>query len=67
MLKKEKESYQILGYELYKFPKSMTDKGEYFGKTSLKEQAETVVRNAKAGGKQLFIKAVCSDGIKRFC
>lgn len=58
--------YTILGYELYEFPRSMTDTGKYFGKTPLREQAEAAVRNAKKNGRQLFIKAVCSDGRKRF-
>lgn len=30
------------------------------------EQAETVIRKAKESGIQLFIKAVCNDGNKRY-
>ena len=44
----------------------MTDTGKYFGKIPLREQAEAAVKNAKKNGRQLFIKAVCSDGVKRF-
>ena len=60
------EEYQILGYELFEYPKSPTENGKYYAKTPLLEQAETIVRNAKTSGKQLFIKAVCSDGKKRY-
>lgn len=66
MIKKMKRDYEILSCKLYKFPRSMTETGEYFGKTPLREQAETAVRNAKADGDPLFIKAVCSDGIERY-
>lgn len=66
MSKKREELYEILEYELYEFPRSITDRGKYVGKTPLREQAESVVRNAEAEGKQIFIKAACSDGVKRF-
>ena len=58
--------YKILYYEIYKFPQCPTDSGRYYGKTPVLEQAETVIRNAKENGKLLFMKAVCSDGKKRF-
>lgn len=61
-----KEEYQIIGYELYEYPKSPTENGRYYGKASLMEHAETIVRNAKESGMQLFIKAVCSDGKARY-
>lgn len=61
-----KEDYQIIGYELYEYPKSPTENGRYYGKALLLEQAETIVRNAKENGLQLFIKAVCSDGKNRY-
>lgn len=32
----------------------------------MQEQAETIVRNAKKRVQMLFLKAVCSDGKKRF-
>ncbi len=60
-----KEDYEVLVYELYEYPKSPKETGKYFCKTSILEQAETIVRKAKETGKQLFIKAVCSDGKKR--
>ena len=61
-----KEDYQILGYELYEYPKSPQDKGRYHGKTPILEQAETAVRTAKESGIALFIKAGCSDGKERY-
>lgn len=61
-----KEDYQILGYELYEYPKSPTENGRYYGKTPLLEQAETILKEAKENGLQLFIKAVCSDGKERY-
>ena len=63
---KFKEDYEVLGYELYEYPESPTETGKYFGRTPILEQAETIVRNAKTNGKQLFIKAVCSDGKQRY-
>ena len=59
-------NYTILYYEIYECPQRPTDNGTYYGKTPLSEQAETVVRNAKESGQMLFLKAVCSDGEKRF-
>lgn len=61
-----KEEYQVLGYELYEYPKSPTENGRYYGKTLLLEQAETILKEAKENGLQLFIKAVCSDGKNRY-
>ncbi len=61
-----KEDYEVLGYELYEYPKSETENGTYFGRTPILEQAECIVRSAKEAGQQLFIKAVCSDGKKRY-
>lgn len=61
-----KEDHQILGYELYEYPKSPTENGRYYGKTLLLEQAETILTEAKENGLQLFIKAVCSDGKERY-
>ena len=61
-----KEEYQILGYELYECPESPKENGKYYTKTPLLEQAECIVRSAEEAGQQLFIKAVCSDGKKRY-
>lgn len=61
-----KEDYEVFGCELYECPALPTDSGKYFCKTPILEQAETIVRNAKTNGKQLFIKAVCSDGKQRY-
>ena len=61
-----KEDYEILCYELYEYPKSPTENGKYYGKTPVLEQAECIVRSAEEAGQQLFIKAVCSDGKKRY-
>ena len=58
--------YTILYYEIYERPQHPTENGKYYGKTPVLEQAETVVRNAKERGQMLFIKAVCSDGKKRY-
>lgn len=58
--------YKILYYEIYEFPQCPADSGRYYGKTPVLEQAETVIRNAKENGELLFMKAVCSDGKKRF-
>ena len=58
--------YMILYYEINKCPQNPTDNGKYYGKTSVLEQAKTVVRKAKESGQMLFIKAVCSDGKKRY-
>lgn len=60
------EDYTILYYEIYECPQCPTDNGKYFGKTPILEQTETIVRNAKEKGQMLFIKAVCSDGKKRY-
>lgn len=61
-----KEDYEILGYELYEYPKSPTENSTYYAKTPVLEQAETAVRKAKESGKQLFIMAECNDGKKRY-
>lgn len=58
--------YTILHYEIYEYPQCPTDNGRYYGKTPLLEQAETVIKNAKESGKMLFLKAACSDGMKRY-
>ena len=58
--------YKILYYEIYECPQKSTDNGKYYGKTPILEQAETVVRKAKESGTMLFIKAVCSDGKRRY-
>ena len=58
--------YTILYYEIYEFPRCPTDSGKYYGKTPVLEQVETIIRNAKENGGLLFMKAVCSDGQKRF-
>lgn len=61
-----KEEYQILGYELYECPESPKESGKYYAKTPLLGQAECIARSAEEAGQQLFIKAVCSDGKKRY-
>lgn len=58
--------YTILYYEIYECPQHPIENGKYYGKTPVLEQAEIVVRNAKERGQMLFIKAVCSDGKKRY-
>ena len=58
--------YTVLYYEIYECPQNPRDHGKYCGKTPVLEQAETIVRKAKESGQMLFIKAVCSDGIKRY-
>lgn len=58
--------YTILYYEIYECSQHPTENGKYYGKTPVLEQAETVVRNANERGQMLFIKAVCSDGKKRY-
>ena len=58
--------YKILYYEIYEFPQCPADSGRYYGKTPVLEQAETIIRNAKENGELFFMKAVCSDGKKRF-
>lgn len=63
---KFKEDYEVLYYEIYENPTSPTENGKYYGKTSIKEQAENVVLKAKESGEHFFIKAVCSDGKKRY-
>ena len=63
---KFKEEYEVLYYEIYENPTSPTENGKYYGKTSIKEQAENVVLKAKESGEHFFIKAVCSDGKKRY-
>lgn len=62
----ETEDYTILYYEIYECPQNPTDSGKYYGKTPLLGQAETVTTKAKESGQMLFIKAVCSDGKKRY-
>lgn len=64
---KFKEDYEVLGYEIYECPVSPTENGRYYAATPLKEQAENIVREAKGRGEQLFMKAICSDGKKRYC
>lgn len=60
------EDYKILSYEIYVCPQRPTDHGVYYGKTPILKQAETVVRRAKENDQTLFIKAVCSDGKRRY-
>lgn len=57
------ENYTILEYEIYTCPKNPTEEGVYYGKTPILEQAQSIIKNAKGN---LFIKAVCSDGKKRY-
>ena len=59
-------SYTILSYEIYECPQKPTENGRYYGKTPVLEQAETAIRKAKEKGTMLFLKAVCSDGKKRY-
>lgn len=59
-------NYIILHYEIYDCPQCPTENGKYYGKTPVLEQAEAVVRNAKENRRELFLKAVCSDGKKRY-
>lgn len=60
------EEYTILYYEIYYCPVSPTDHGKYYTKTPILEQAEGIIERAKETGESLFIKAVCSDGKKRY-
>lgn len=59
-------NYTVLNFEIYECPQCPVDHGIYYGKSPVLEQAEAVVRNAKDTGKNLFLKAVCSDGRKRY-
>lgn len=58
--------YKILYYEIYECPQKPTDNGKYYGKTPVLEQAETVIRKARESETMLSLKAVCSDGKKRY-
>lgn len=58
--------YTVLYYEICECPQHPTDSGKYYGQTPILEQAKTIVSNAKESGQMLFIKAVCSDGKKRY-
>lgn len=60
------ENYTTLYYEIYICPVGTTDNGTYYGRTPILEQAQTIVKKAKENGLELFIKAVCSDGKKRY-
>lgn len=60
------KKYTILYYEIYICPVSPTDNGKYYGRTPILEQAQTIVKKGKENGIDLFIKAVCSDGKKRY-
>ena len=62
-----KEDYQILGYELYEYPKSPEDKGRYHGKTPILEQAETAVRTAKESGITLLSKQYAATEKSGIC
>jgi len=57
---------EIISYEIYECPKSPTEDGTYYGKTPIAEQARAIVKKAKESGKVFFIKALCSDGVKRY-
>lgn len=61
------QNYTILYYEIYICPECPTENGKYYGKTPILEQAQTIIKKGKENGLELFIKAVCSDGIKRYC
>ena len=58
--------YTILYYEIYELPRCPTDSGRCCGKTPVLEQAKTVITKAKKNGELFFMKAVCSDGQKRY-
>ena len=52
-------------FEVYKAPASPTECGEYYGSTSILEQAQTVVKHLfENGGRGGFIKGVTADGQK---
>ena len=52
-------------FEVYKAPASPTEYGEYYGSTSILEQAQTVVKHLfEYGGKGGFIKGVTINGEK---
>lgn len=55
-----------LHYELFTFPENPYSHGKYFGKTPLREQMETVIRNASEKGEKLFAHAVYADGTRIF-
>lgn len=58
--------FKVLYYEIYTCPKSPIESGRIYGTTPLLEQASVAVQKAKEDGEELFIKAVCSDGIRRY-
>lgn len=58
--------YTILFYEIYICPTVPTANGVYYGKTPILEQAQEVMKLAKENGQSLLIKAVCSDGKRRY-
>ena len=51
-------------FELYEVPKKPNERGNYYGKTPILNQALDVIENAKKHGKTLFIKGVTADGQK---
>ena len=60
------KNYTITGYGIYEYPQSPTENGTYYGKTPILNQAQDIVKKAQENGKELFIKAFCSDGVKRY-
>lgn len=60
------KNYIITGYEIHECPKSPAENSTYYGKTPILKQAKDIIEKAKESGKEYFIKAVCSDGVKRY-
>lgn len=54
---------KFVKFEVYKAPASPSEYGEYYGSTSIFEQAQVVVKHLfENGGSGGFIKGVRADG-----
>ena len=57
-----KNDAKVVGYNIYKAPKTPTEDGEYYCKTPLWEQAKNIANTSCDNGKILFITVVCDNG-----
>lgn len=51
-----------IGFAVYECPENPNEHGKYIGKTPVLAQAVTACENAKASGKNCFIKGIKADG-----
>lgn len=51
-----------VGFAVYEAPQKPWQHGKYIGKTPILAQAVTACENAKASGKDYFIKGIRTDG-----